>query len=284
MNKPLFGGYEVIANHGTAQGIIPRFFLQINDLANIAIGKDGEDRCYTFLEKNVTDFTDVYDIYQKFLSQYSDYINGINSGKYFKLTNDGFPSIDRSVEIEMRKTVKDFFIYCKLAIDNFSKSGLIDDDKFQISKYLFVNDKNYEKNKELCLSIKDGPKYDILFSIVDGGRNKVLSQLSKIRNDYEHYNFQVGNFVINVVSGKIEIVEPDISNMSLKKSIDFFYEEAFNFIESLIVFYWGLNAYHKSGGALMLFQRRDFDFSQMKYRFVIYPRIFSSGLDQLIFP
>ena len=64
MKHPLFGRAETVSNHGTAQGIIPRFQLQSLELAKMASIKKPEDKVFEFCEYCLDDLTNFYDIHQ----------------------------------------------------------------------------------------------------------------------------------------------------------------------------------------------------------------------------
>jgi hypothetical protein len=83
MGESLFKGSETTSNHGTIQGIIPRFFLQMADMAKSAIPPEGEQakKFEHFFEYNISDFTDFYDIFHEIKSIYIDYVDGLYDGR-----------------------------------------------------------------------------------------------------------------------------------------------------------------------------------------------------------
>ncbi len=148
--KPFFLGYESISNHGTSSGIIPRFFNQPMDIAQSAFGKkEADDMFNSFLTMNIPDFTDFYDLYNEILEKYTDYKNGLQDGRYFSVNDKGQFRLDRSVEFEFHRKIKDFYILGRLLINNFCKSKILDSEHLELNNFILVNDKNFDKNKDL---------------------------------------------------------------------------------------------------------------------------------------
>lgn len=138
MTEQLFKGYSTFSNHGTSQGIIPRFYLQMVDMAQFAFEKEGvEEKLHSFLNKNISDFTDFYDLFTELKSTYIDYRDGLKIGKYYSLSDKGTFNHDRSNELILKKKIKDFFIQGRLVIYNFGKSEVINDGEFILNNFLY---------------------------------------------------------------------------------------------------------------------------------------------------
>lgn len=283
MSDQLFKGYATFSNHGTSQGIIPRFYLQMIDMAQFAFDKEGvEERLQNFLDKNISDFTDFYDLFNELKSLYIDYRDGLKNGKYYSIDNKGSFRHDRSNELTLKKKIKDFFIQGRLVVYNFGKSGVINDGEFILNNFLIVKDGNFQKSKQSCIDSPAGNKYKLLIEIIEKAREDFLSEFNQIRADFEHQNLQIEDFKVQVLNDQIEVVEPTLGGMNLLSKIEYFYEQTLDLIEVLMVFFYGIQAYEKTSGFMTLFRRDEFDYSNMNYKYVVMPNIYESGLTKLI--
>ena len=251
------------------------------DLAKLAFNDKKEiDKKFTsFSDNNLIDFTDFYDLFQDLKTTYGEYVQGLKNGKYYIINSNGSYHHDRTQELILKKKIKDFFILGRLLISNFGKSGIIDDDKIVLNDLLIVKDKNFENNKARFLENTEGTSYAILFQIIEDARNEFLKTFIQIRADFEHKNLQIEKFLVVRELDEIKIKEPSLGTQNLLEVIEIFYESIFDFIELLMVYYFGLNAYQRTNGFFTLFQRKEYDYTTLKYRFVIQPRI---GDDSLI--
>jgi hypothetical protein len=139
MTDRLFQGYSTFSNHGTSQGIIPRFYLQMVDMAKFALDQEAlSEKLQQFLDTNISDFTEFYDIYIELRETYIDYREGLTNRKYYSIDERGAFRHDRSKELILKKKTKDFFIQGRLVVYNFGKSGVIDDKELGcISNFRF---------------------------------------------------------------------------------------------------------------------------------------------------
>lgn len=283
MSDQIFKGYSTFSNHGTSQGIIPRFYLQMIDMAQFAFDKEGvEERLQNFLDKNISDFTDFYDLFTELKTLYIEYRDGLKNGKYYSIDNKGSFRHDRSSELTLKKKIKDFFIQGRLVIYNFGKSGVINDGEFILNNFLIVNDGNFQKSKQSCISSPDGNKYKYLIEIIEKARKDFLSEFIQTRVDFEHKNFQIEDFKVQVLNDQIEVIEPILGTMNLLTMIEYFYEQTLDLIEILMVFFYGIQAYEKTNGFMTLFRRDEFDYSNLNYKYVVMPNMYESGLTKLI--
>jgi hypothetical protein len=278
---PFLLGKEVISNHGSSSGIWPRFFIQIMDIAEYAMTKEEVDIIFdAFSERNIPDFADLYDLHNDIINKYSDFKNGLNNGDYFSKDKSGFFSIDRSIEIELHRIVKDFFIKGRLLINNFAKSKIIDSEYFVLSKFIIVKDKNFNRNKEEYLKNEPDNKYGRLIDIIENSRSKFLADFNEIRGHIEHENLEIPKFIINTDTG--EISEPSLTNSgSLIKEISFMYYNILDMIELLLVLYFGINSVEKKK-SIGLFIREEYDYSKLISRYVILPRLKMEGYRLII--
>ncbi len=145
------------------------------DMAQYAFDKEGiSEKLQQFLDTNISDFTEFYDIYTELRESYIDYKDGLKNRKYYSIDERGAFRHDRSKELVIKKKTKDFFIQGRLVVYNFGKSGIIDDQEFVLNNLLIVNEKNFEKNKLICLNSSVGKKYEILLQIIEKARKDFL--------------------------------------------------------------------------------------------------------------
>lgn len=283
MSEQIIRGYSTLSNHGTSQGIIPRFYLQMREMAQFALDKtDLENRFENFLQKNIPDFTDFYDLFNEVKEIYVEYKEGLLNGKYYSINEKTAFHHDRSKEIILKRKIKDFFILGRLVVFNFGKSGIINDRNFVINNFLLVKKRNFQNSKLKYLESKLDIDYSILIEIIENARNNFLTAFIQKRADFEHENLQVDDFKVKLVDEKIVITEPTFGQGNLLTEIETSYEKILELIEILMAFYFGLNATQKMKGFMTLFRRTDFDYSNFKYKYVIQPSIYESNLIRLI--
>lgn len=268
----IFSGYETISNHGTSSGIIPRFFDQPMEIASYALGKAETDDIFgRFLKKNIADFTDFYDLYHEILKKYTAYKTGLQDGTYFSIGSTGEYRLDRSLEFEFHRKIKDFYILGRLLINNFSKSKIVDSEHFKLSSFILVNDKNFEKNKEIYFQNEPSKKFEVLIKILEKGRHDFLNTFNQIRADFEHENLEIPNFSVNTQTG--EYTEPGITESgSLIEEVTFCYNSILAMLERLIVYHYGILAVEKYK-IMGLYIREEFDYSKLLYKYVLLPRM-----------
>jgi hypothetical protein len=285
MGHQLFGRAETISNHGTQQGIVPRFQLQSLKLAKMSFIPNAENRVFEFCDYCLDDFTNFYDIHELIMKKHQSYLSGLNDGSLYNLGSVHSPFHDRTLEIEIRKHVKDFFIAGRQMLDNFAKSKFLDDDKLEFGKIIFSKTNKYEELKKEVISMANKPNYQMLFRIVDNYKPKVTEPFVKIRASFEHDNYKLGKFMVTDDDKHIVITEPEIEGKNFIEAIDFFYRNIFSYLEQLIVFFFGLYAHHNSKGNMTLFEHLEYDYSKLRYRYTILPKILACGnIKQVIKP
>lgn len=281
----IFGDIEYTHNHGTSSGIIPRFFLQMLDLASFAFdSKEEMDKLFTNFDRdNIPDFTEFYDIFHELKANYEEYNIGLKNETFLKVQSDGTFHLDRGVEIEMRKSIKNFFVVGRRLINNFVQSEMIRDEKIDLRKLVIVNVEKYKKSKEKLTSSHKGISYKILFKIIEDARNEFLEPFNNLRDKIEHIGFKMPRFNIQRTSDGLKIIEPSFNGKhSLIQEIENYYHQILDFIENIMVFYYGLRAYERTKGNLTLFYRKDFDFPALKYKYIISIRTSDPNLRLLI--
>jgi len=272
----IFNKIEISSNHGSEQGIIPRFELQMIKLYEFAIKNSKEyelNRFVSYTETVIPEITHFYDIHFSIVEKLNKYINGMISGDYCKIQNN-IPYFDRSIELELIDQIKDFFIRGRILIENFRKSQIIDDEIFCIKKLLMVNDNNFQRNKTEQQNLSSDNIYDILFDLIENARRKFLNDFNDIRVDFEHNQKIIDKFDFDFENRKV--IEPYLDKMKLSISIDFFYENILELIEKLMCYYYGIKAFIRYNGNLKLFIQKDYDYKNLKYKYMFSPLKFDN--------
>lgn len=257
-------------DHGTQQGIVPRFILQMLELEEqmyMPIG--GSRKSYRYITVASADFTSFFDLHQSIKENRREYTEKLLSKELIEIQENGTLEIDRSLEIALIQSVKDFFIRGRIILNNWAKSNVIKDDFFDINNLLFVKDSNFINQKERYLSSDEDMRYEYLFKLIEDGRNLFLSRFINIRVKIEHADLRINYSQIELIDGEIKISEPLLDNSPLYELIDFFYENIFNLIEKVMVYFFGINAFINWNGEKSLFKREEFDFEKQLYEFVI---------------
>jgi hypothetical protein len=162
------------------------------------------------------------------------------------------------------------------------KSQVIDDGYIVLNELLLVKDENFKKNKDRFLNMRTEISYEILFRIIEDARQEFLNNFIQIRADFEHKNLQIPKFQVSDKNNKTEIIEPMFGKERLIEVIEFFYNRTLNFIEDLMVFYLGIQAYKRTRGFMTLYKRKQFDHTKLIYEYVIMPRNNNDNLILLI--
>ena len=105
----------------------------------------------------------------------------------------------------------------------------------------------------------------------------------KIRGDIEHGQMEIPRFVIKSKDVGVHIEEPRFKDgILMMNQISKYFIQILDFIEELIVYYYGLKAYERSNGNLSLYYRKNFDLASMCYKYVIQHELGDSDLILLI--
>lgn len=264
----MFLHIEYDSNHGTEQGIWTRFYLQIFDLAELAIGKtEFEKRTGLYLEKVIPDLTNLYDVFLKLRTLIGDYKEGVRNGKYFTVNERGHSSFNRLNEVEIYNLTKDFLIRCKIAIVNFVKSGFTDENDFKLSEYFFCSSTKFKDKKQQYSKTSDG-RYLPLLNLIENANNDFLEQLNDIRGAIEHDLFSLPKFILHRDKPNSPwLEEPVLQGQVLSDKLSFYYEKSLEFIEKIMVYYIGINGERNLKGFLELHVDNEFDFPNMKYKY-----------------
>lgn len=268
----IFKGQQTISTHGTKQGITPRFWIQTMELATSVFGKkEGDDLVGKFFPENLGDFTNLYDIFHEIKNDYSDFSEGLKDGRYFSINEKEEFRLDTSVELQLDKKVKDFFILGRLLINNFSKSQILNFEHFDLNKFIIVKDSNFIKNSDEYNANDASGKFKPLIDLIKEGRNNFLTDFNQIRADIEHNNFKVPKFNINTNNGNF--VEPSINGQqTLIQELSFYYENLLELLENIIAYFFAVIAIAKNPNQ-GLFIRTDYDYTKTISKYVIFPKM-----------
>jgi hypothetical protein len=258
---------EYDSNHGTSQGIWTRFYLQMVDLGELAIGKnDFDNRTSVYLEKVIPDLTNLYDIYNKIISTIDDYKTGVENGKYYKINEKGHSSFYRLAEVEIYNLTKDFIIRSKILVVNFMKCGFADERNFKLADFFFCNEIKFIEKKKLYLKKSYG-KYSPLLNLIEKAKTEFLNQLNEIRGAIEHDLFSLPKFSLHKNNNSATISEPDLQDQILSIKLKFFYEKILDFVEKMMCYYFGINGEIEKGGFLQFHVDDIFDYSEMRWKY-----------------
>ena len=266
----LFKGFEIISNHGTSSEIIGRFLFQPKEIAKRAYNNEDVEKKFRDFEKmNIPDFHDLHDLFNEIKSKYIDFITGLKNGKYFSIDEHKSFTLDRSVEIELHRKIKDFYILGRLLLNNFSKSKIIDTDYFILNDFLLVNDNNFNKNKEIYYKNDTSKKFESIILNIEQSRKNFLNTFNQIRADFEHQNLQIPKVHINTENGEINEIGLT-KNLNLLEEIELIYKNLMDLIEILMVFHFGIIAVKKNQN-FGIYESKHYDYSLFSYRFLIFP-------------
>jgi hypothetical protein len=282
--ESVFGRQEIVSKHGTQAEIIPRFFLQMSELAKGAFRGTGEDidaRFIAFFEKNIKDFHHLYDIKNEIQAFYSDYKNGLTSGEYFYLDQRKNENLDRSVELKLQQSVRNFYLFTKVLLKNFTLSGIITDQHFDINQLLFVKDENFEKKRITMIEGCPNPNYTYLFEIVKDFRVNWWNRIIGVRDSFEHHAYTICPYQVFMYNKQLVIKEPEINGQNFFEAVLESYSALLDFIETIMAYYYGINGMHNSK-IMGFFEQENYSYTSAKrHRYVLLPNIGLNGLKPL---
>lgn len=283
-DKPLYNRIELISNHGPEQGIVIRFFLQMQEIAEYAFldEKERNNRVWKYMNVVITDFTAFYDLYQEINEIFENYRKGVLNGEYIKIDERGIITTNRSLELKLKTKIKDFFIQGRILINNWAKSKAIDDDFFCLNDLLIVKDSNFLKNKKNLLEKDELCRYEYLFILIENSRNGFLKEFNQIRADIEHQNFNISSFKLDLKNGQIIFEQPKLYEKDLMKLLEYYFTSLFDFIENIMVYYLGINAYLSWNGIMTLCKRTNYNYKELKFKYFISQRVNDPDLTILI--
>jgi len=275
----IFTKVETFSNHGTQQGIIPRFELQMINLYKFAFldSKEYEfNKFIKYTEVVVPEITHLYDIHLSIVQKIDTYTKGMISGEFCNLKG-GIPHFDRTIELQVIDLVKDFFVRGRILLQNFRKSEIIDDNYFCLGKLLLVSDNNFQRNKQEQKDSMPDNTYDPLFDLIEISKTNFLNEFNKIRADFEHNQQQLNKYDFNFSNNTV--VEPEIENKKISTAIDFYYENILEMIEKLMCYFYGIKAGQRSNGNLKLYLVKDYDYTKVKNKYMLSPLKFDNLIE-----
>lgn len=282
-NKPLYTRINKLNNHGTKQGIIPRFVLQMLDLEDKAFMPIGRiKKSYKYVTVACTDFTSFYDLNQEIKIKRNEFHKRLISKEIVEIQENGVLSIDRTSETSILQNVKDFFIKGRILVNNWAKSEVITDEFFDLRNLLIVKDSNFITNSYQYLSLDEHRRYEYLFKLIENGRTQFLNRFNNIRAKIEHEDLTLNYSRIELINDEIIIFEPFLDNAAMYELVDFFYENILNLIEKVMAYYYGINAYINWNESMSLFRREEIDFDKKLYEYVILPNQERDKMERLI--
>jgi len=260
----LFSHIEYDSNHGMDLGIWPRFYLQIQDLAEFSSKSFDSNGLY---EKEViSGIKNLYDIHFLIQNLIQDYSTGLKDGRYYYKTSQGMHAIQTHQEREISNKIEDFLSRGKVLLIRLGDCGIIDKSDFNITDFVKVNDSNFEKAKDKYL-LKTDKRYLPIINLINKSRNSFLNEFKYLREEAQHEFFKLDRFKIQTVNDQIVVEEPIFKGLPLSTKISFYYENILDFIEKVLVYYFGINGeLHLKGFAYLEFNP-DYNYSKQHYKY-----------------
>ena len=257
-----------LSGHGTDTGIWPRFFLQMHDLGQFAVGKQEFDtRSEKYFKDVIPQIEKFYDIFHDYKNLVADYREGIKSGKFYKIDERGHITHTKMPETKIFDKVKDFFIHGKIMLVTFVESGIIDEPGFNFTDFYFAGENKLEQKKIEYLKTTEG--YFIpLITLLEKAQNSLLRPFNSVRGDIEHNRFNIDDFKLEESMNGAIVNEPLFQNKSLSVTLQVYYDKILDLIEKLVAYYFGIKAETKPG-CFELYVRREYNYPKLLYKFTI---------------
>ncbi|MFN7119270.1 MAG: hypothetical protein ACK4TA_20895 [Saprospiraceae bacterium] len=119
-----------------------------------------------------------------------------------------------------------------------------------------------------------------MINVLEKSREAFLYTFNQIRDDIEHQNLVIPKFEINTESG--DFSEPSLTNKgTLIEELSYFYNSILEMVEVLMIYYFGILAIEKNE-KMGIFMRKEYDYTKLKYRFVLLPKIKMEGYQLII--
>jgi hypothetical protein len=230
----------------------------------------------------INDFTRFYDLYDGIKTKHQKYISQLKNSSIVKVQHNGALEIDRTLESDLINEVKDFFIKGRILLNNWSSSKAIKDEYIDIKNILIVKDNNFEKQRDKYLALDEHKMYESLFDYFSGARVNFLTEFNDIRAEIEHSMLTFNFYQVNMQNGEISITEPLIRNKPMYQRLDFYYNSIFDFIERVMIFYYGINAVKNWKGLMNLFERQSVNYEKSEFKYVILPNHKNNDMKCLI--
>lgn len=257
---------ETSPGYGTKQGIMPRFYLQLENICKFLNGEPFlENIPSVFFKKIIPELTNFYDVHQKLQTSIQEFLEGVKDGTFYKIDEDGSTTFLRKKEFEISNLTKDFFIRGKILLVLFFKSDIIVDNNFKISDYYFCDDKKFD-TKLSQYSTSKNSKYLPLLNVLKNARLSFLNDFSKTRGDIEHEDFELERFKVVHKEKSATLIEPNFQNEILSKRIAYFYESILDLIEKITIYFAAITCEEKNS-FYQLFVATNPDFPNLIYKY-----------------
>lgn len=257
---------ETSPGYGTKQGIMPRFYLQMENICKFLNGESFLDKIpSTFLSKIIPELTNFYDVRNKLQTTTQEFIQGVRNGTLYKIDNDGSTTFLRKKEFEISNLTKDFFIRGKVLLVLFFKSDILAHGNFKIEDFYFCDDKKFER-KYMQNQSGQYAKYLPLLNVLQKARHVFLNEFSKTRGDIEHEDFAIERFKLIHEDSTTTLQEPNFQGSKLSERTDFYYNHILDLIEKLTVYFAGINCEAKNN-FYQLYVATNPDFPNLIYRY-----------------
>ncbi len=245
-------------------GIWPRFYLQIQNLAEFSSKSFDSNTLYR--KEVIPEIKNLYDISLLIHNLIQDYVTGLKDGRYYYRTIQGTPTIQTHYERDIVNKVEDFISRGKVLLNHFVDCGIIDESEFDILHFIRVNDQNFKKNKSHYTSTTDR-RYLPIINFIDKARNSFLNEFKELREEAQHHFFRLDKFKIQNLNDQILVEEPILEGLPLSTKISFYYENILDFIEKVLVYYFGINGELHLSGFAYLEVSSDYDHSKQCYKY-----------------
>jgi hypothetical protein len=267
MSLRIHAEYEGIS--GMEQGIVPRFYLQMLDLSQFA-GEEvkADEKLEDFRVSVIPELDELREIYVDLIAKIADFIEGVESGRYYTLKPSGHTNLDRRAETQVKRLTKSFFLQAKLVLENFVNCGLLDDTDFKLSTYIKANEENF-KNRKKQYETSSKTIYKPLLNLIEKANSLFLMELKDVRGSYTHKSFTVDRFEVEIGGPQATAKEPDLGGAPLSAKVSFIYEGLLDFLEKMMAYYLGINAEIHLKGVVALCVNDDFNYAEQRYKYTL---------------
>jgi hypothetical protein len=263
----MFTHFETYSNHGTSEGVLPRFYLQMKDLGDMVFGQvEFDRRSDVYVEKVIPELTNLYDMFHGLQQLISTYKSGVADGTFFQFSEGGVAHFDRIMEIEIDNLVKNTILRCKIALISFSKCGVVDDDGFVFDNFFRCSISDRAKRKKEYSDMTDG-RYLPLVTLIENAESTFLASLNNVRGEMEHELYSLPKFILNVNGNRATLEEPTIQGRKLSNLLALFYENSLDLVEKSVAYFIGLNGERKFRDFYKLEVNEDYDYTKMRYKY-----------------
>lgn len=232
---------ETSPGYGSEQGIIPRFYLQLNELCNF-LNAPSFVRIIPekFLKTIIPELANFYDLNNSLQTTIKEFLVGVRDGTLYRVREDGSSSFIRQKEFEISNLTKDFFIRGKILLVKYFRGDIVVDHDFKLSHYYFCDDTKFQTKYSQYNSAKS-QKYLPLLNVLRAARISFLNEFANTRGSIEHDDFELDRFTLHHEDTKTTLIEPNFQGDILSNKIALYYNRILELIEKLTVYFAGIN-------------------------------------------